>query len=268
MEYSFDIEHAEKYGTGEAIMLKNIIFWITKNKANNKHQYDNKTWTYNSIKAFSELFPFWSINQIHRIIKSLIDQKVIITGNYNKHLYDRTLWYALKDDTILEKSKMEDGKKQNGNCEKPKPIPYNKPYNKPVNKPNKKTPFYYGLYLKNVIEKNNDIKFNPYYKTDKGIEKIDYFFTNIISSYRDKVPSMVDGYKPYKATDIMCHAIYLVGKIPDIEYHKKYKMITKEMFDKFYATAYETFRIQKTYDPPRNWDYKNNTWVEMKEVKK
>lgn len=94
MEYSFDIEMAEKYGVNEAIVIKNLSFWIAKNKANNKHQYDGRTWTYNSIKAFGALFPFWKDDKIRKIMESLKEQGVIITGNYNKVAYDRTLWYA------------------------------------------------------------------------------------------------------------------------------------------------------------------------------
>lgn len=95
--YTFSISLAKKYGLEEAILLQNIIFWIAKNKANGKHQYDGRTWTYNSIKAFTELFPFWSERQIRRILKSLIQQGALIAGNYNKLPFDRTLWYALKD---------------------------------------------------------------------------------------------------------------------------------------------------------------------------
>ena len=54
MDYSFDIEVAQQYGVNEAIMIKNLQFWIMKNKANGKHFHDGHTWTYNSVAAFMQ----------------------------------------------------------------------------------------------------------------------------------------------------------------------------------------------------------------------
>ena len=70
MTYSFDIEIAQEIGVDEAIMLQNIIFWLVKNKANGTNHYDGRYWTYNSHKAFKELFPFWTENQIRRILEN------------------------------------------------------------------------------------------------------------------------------------------------------------------------------------------------------
>lgn len=100
--FCFDSKHAELYGTNEAVILYNIIFWIKKNKANNKHFYDRKHWTYNSVKAFNELFSFLSKPQIRRVLENLEKEKAIITGNYNKLSYDRTTWYTLSDELYIK----------------------------------------------------------------------------------------------------------------------------------------------------------------------
>jgi hypothetical protein len=136
--YSFDVDEAIKYGLDEAIMLQNLKFWIAKNKANEKHMHDKHTWTYNSIVSFKRLFPFWTENQIRRVLKNLIDQKIIITGNYNQVRYDRTLWYAFENEeifikdnnSICEKIEMENGNSTNGIIKNLEPIPDNKPYDK------------------------------------------------------------------------------------------------------------------------------------------
>lgn len=99
MDYSFDVEIAMKYGVKEAIIIRMFQFWIIKNKANNRHYYDGRTWTYNSIPALQKLFPFWSGPQIKRIIKKLEQKKVIMKANYNSSQYDRTAWYAFVDET-------------------------------------------------------------------------------------------------------------------------------------------------------------------------
>jgi len=95
----FHWELAEKYGLGEALMLKHLIYWIATNSMNGKNRHDDRWWTYNSVKMFREYFNYWSEGQIRRILKSLVEQELIIEGNYNKHRYDRTKWYALNDET-------------------------------------------------------------------------------------------------------------------------------------------------------------------------
>ncbi len=97
MNHNFDIYIATKHGVNEAIFLNNMAFWIQKNQGNERHFYDGRYWTYNSQKAFSELFPYWSRQNIRTIIKSCIDQDLIIKGNYNKISYDQTQWYAFTE---------------------------------------------------------------------------------------------------------------------------------------------------------------------------
>lgn len=101
LNMSFNTITAIKYGVNESIFLNNLIFWISVNKANNINFHDGKTWSYNSMEAFTKIFPFWSIGQIKRIIDSLKEQGVIISGNYNQSPYNRTMWYALTDESII-----------------------------------------------------------------------------------------------------------------------------------------------------------------------
>lgn len=117
MEHSFDIEAAEAFGLQEAILIKNFQYWILKNKANQKHHYDGRYWTYNSIKALSELFPYWSHRQVENYVKSLVNQNVLITGNYNNSAYDRTIWYAFFDESIFLNANFHSRFSVNGNTE-------------------------------------------------------------------------------------------------------------------------------------------------------
>ena len=129
MNHSFDTKMAEIYGLEEAILLDNLLFWITKNKANSKHFYNGKYWTYNSTKAFSELFPYWNEKKISRIIASLVEQNVIEKGCFNQNAYDRTSWFSFTEKWIIdnpnmsysisqicqmEKTKTGNGKDENG----------------------------------------------------------------------------------------------------------------------------------------------------------
>ena len=114
MIHSFDIEEAKKYGVVEATILYNLKFWIAHNKANDKHFYNDRTWTYNSVKAFAILFPYLSEKQIRRAIEKLEEMQVIISGNYNTSSYDRSKWYALKDESIYSEGQIHLPEKSNG----------------------------------------------------------------------------------------------------------------------------------------------------------
>ena len=138
MDYQFDVDHAKRYGLEEAVMLHNFIFWIRHNHANRKNQHDGRTWTYNTLEAFRELFPFWSVKQIRRILDSLLEQRVLVKGNHNARAYDRTCWYALADEALLElpgticpNGQMEEPKRAEGFAQTGRPIPDSKQDKKP-----------------------------------------------------------------------------------------------------------------------------------------
>lgn len=116
---------AVKFGVFPAIILQHLGFWIKKNKANQTNFYDGKYWTYNSRRAYRELFPYMSERQIDTAFKKLIEADLVITGRYNKIAYDRTLWYALtqKGESILHFDGMEEAETQKGNGQNASPIP-------------------------------------------------------------------------------------------------------------------------------------------------
>ena len=97
MNHSFDVDIAIKYGVNAAILLQNIYWWVSKNKANNRHFYDGCYWTYNSRTAFTELFPYLSERQIKTAMDKLIADGVIKTGDYNTDKWKRPTWYALTE---------------------------------------------------------------------------------------------------------------------------------------------------------------------------
>ena len=95
--HSFNTKIAKKLGMIEAVLLHNIQFWIEKSKANNKHFYNDRFWTYNSAKAFAELFSYLSEQQISRALKRLTDEGWLLKDNFNNNPFDRTNWYSLSD---------------------------------------------------------------------------------------------------------------------------------------------------------------------------
>jgi len=121
--HAFNIEDAKQYGVDSAIILHNIRFWLDHNKANGSHINDGYVWTYNSARAFSELFPYWSSNKIQKLLKKLESDGVIITGNYNKAGYDKTKWYTLPEYSLKPNGGMDSAKLNNQSSRIAEPIP-------------------------------------------------------------------------------------------------------------------------------------------------
>lgn len=177
MEHSFNIELAKEYGILEAILLKNIWFWIEKNRANEKNFYDGTYWTYNSTRAFNELFPYASESSIKRALKSLQEKGIIKTGNYNKSSYDRTLWYAFTDlgESIVSNRQMEVNKSSNGDEQNGLTIPDintdNKTKDIKTNKKEKKETEFDSVINENFTDEELKQTIYEFIKMRKAIKK-------------------------------------------------------------------------------------------------
>ena len=99
--HSLCVALAVEYGTNEALFLTNICWWLEKNIANGRHYYDGRWWTYNSTKAFCEIMPYFTERNIRTIIDNLKQRGALITGNYNRHGYDKTTWYSVSGKAFL-----------------------------------------------------------------------------------------------------------------------------------------------------------------------
>lgn len=125
--HSFDPQIAARVGLNAAVIYQNIVFWTEKNLANGKHVIDGYVWTFNSVKAWGDLFPYLSADQIRRALDKLEADELIVSGNHNKSPYDRTKWYGVSPQIHL-------GKTTNVIGQNVKPIPDSKPDDKPDGK--------------------------------------------------------------------------------------------------------------------------------------
>ena len=92
--HSFDPEIAKIVGVNAAVIYQNLVWWTQKNAANERHYYDRRYWTYNSVKAFDSLFPYLTAKQIRTALDKLEQANLIVSGNFNQSAYDRTKWYS------------------------------------------------------------------------------------------------------------------------------------------------------------------------------
>lgn len=181
MQHSFNVNLAKEFGIIEAILLNNLEFWIAKNKANGTNYYDGYYWTFNSTKAFNELFPYISQRQIQNALKKLKEKGIIQTGNYNKSSYDRTLWYAFttNGESIMQKCKMDyadlsndSAEKGNGLCNNVEPIPNintnNKTTNINTNENNTIEPIKQAIDYEKIVGRLNELTGASYWHDSKN----------------------------------------------------------------------------------------------------
>lgn len=100
-QFHFSEKFAIEFGVKEAIILNNLQFWIITNIANRKNFYEGRTWTYNSVRAWLDIFKFYSAKEIRGALQRLVERGVLRKGNFNKNQYDRTAWYAFENEFLF-----------------------------------------------------------------------------------------------------------------------------------------------------------------------
>ena len=125
----FSVDDAVKYGMEKAVILYNLRFWLDKVKANDKERskHEGYYWTFNSVTAFKELFPYLSEGQLQRHLKGLEKDGVILAGVFNQKGYDRTKWYSMPefkiDNSVRQNQKVHSLYLTNDFVENNEPIP-------------------------------------------------------------------------------------------------------------------------------------------------
>lgn len=99
---TFNSEVAERYDIYVAMVLSQINYWLQKytEKNDSKHNKDGRFWVYNSFESWREQMPYMSISTIRRATKKLIDEGILLKGNYNKSPIDKTSWYTIDYDKL------------------------------------------------------------------------------------------------------------------------------------------------------------------------
>lgn len=96
-------ELAVKIGLNEAVVLRQIYYWLEINEKLKRNYHDGKYWSYNTMENWKkENFPWWSTKTVERAFKNLVNSGLVITGNYNKDGRDRTKWYTIDEDVLEE----------------------------------------------------------------------------------------------------------------------------------------------------------------------
>jgi hypothetical protein len=97
----FNVSLAVKYGVENAVLLSSLCYWVRHNSQNNSNFFEGRFWTYNTLAAFKKQFPYFTQSQIRTVLANLKKSGAVVTGNFNKRSFDRTLWYSVADDVML-----------------------------------------------------------------------------------------------------------------------------------------------------------------------
>ena len=95
--HSFDPSIAQRVGVNAAVIYQNIVWWCQKNAANSHNEREGRHWTFNSLSAWSQLFPYMTAKQIRTALENLEEECLVLTGVFNNHSFDRTKWYSPAD---------------------------------------------------------------------------------------------------------------------------------------------------------------------------
>lgn len=97
MEHSFNTEIAKKHGLEEAVVFKNICYWVVFNKAQNHNLFEGEYWTYNSATAFAEVMDYLTPTKIARCLRNLEELGYIKSGCFNSNKFNHSKWYTLTE---------------------------------------------------------------------------------------------------------------------------------------------------------------------------
>lgn len=82
----------------EAAVLQQLDYWL--DRSNN--QIDGQSWVYNTAEDWLMHFPWIkSNNTIRRYFNDLKKRGLVVTGNFNRLGFDRTLWYTIDYQRML-----------------------------------------------------------------------------------------------------------------------------------------------------------------------
>jgi len=135
--HAFNSGLARLYGAECAILITHFQYWINHNKRMGKNSRDGRTWTYQTRAEICNHFPYLSQKEVRNLLEKLVNFGVLIKGNYNRCKFDKTMWYAFKNEKIFtsdQKGRRKENKEFTSDhleyttAQKGQPIPHTIPH--------------------------------------------------------------------------------------------------------------------------------------------
>jgi hypothetical protein len=103
--HSFDIGIARHVGINAAIVFNHIAYWIKFNAAKKEAKMiDGKFWMYETQQDIANFLNYLTLEEVKKAVVKLLDVGLLIKRNFNKNPFDRTNWYALGDQSEIQKT--------------------------------------------------------------------------------------------------------------------------------------------------------------------
>lgn len=92
---------AERIGLNEAILLQQLHYWLQVSENTQLDQDGQKRrWVWKTLDGWSKEFPFWSQRTIQRVLRSLVDDGIIVAEQKRKDEGDMTTFYAIRYEAL------------------------------------------------------------------------------------------------------------------------------------------------------------------------
>lgn len=103
MHHSYDIALVAQLESFEqAVLIHHFQHWIRINRMDESkkktHIHQGRCWMYQTKSEIQAHFSYMSDQKIRYAIDQLIEKGILLVGNFNKKKFDKTLWYAFRDE--------------------------------------------------------------------------------------------------------------------------------------------------------------------------
>lgn len=98
LHHSFDVNVASLYGIEEAILIHHFQHWIKINRQRRKNFFEGRTYAYMTYQDIADHFPYLSYAKVRNTIRCLMNENILIKGNFNKRKGDNTIWFAFHEE--------------------------------------------------------------------------------------------------------------------------------------------------------------------------
>ena len=105
MNHSLNVEVAKKLGVNAALIIANLAYLQHNRQAQGGEKYhmDGRWWVHHTYESLATVHPYFSVPQIKRIMKSLVEQKAVFKRNPD-HFKRDCYWSVAPEFTHSTKS--------------------------------------------------------------------------------------------------------------------------------------------------------------------
>jgi len=105
MIHNFDTEVAEKLGVNAAVIVANLAYLQANREAQGGEKYymDGRWWVHHTYESLQKVHPYFSVQQIRRIMRGLLESGVIFQRNPDKWKRD-SYWSVVPEFAHVSKS--------------------------------------------------------------------------------------------------------------------------------------------------------------------